>query len=175
MEQHRQSSSFVLHSRNATSFSRFLRKLSQLKPTFFPPSSYFPTQRYIIEASLLHAELLDRVLVVPTVVYARACEFDKLTCQGQLSSFISLCFRARAHRSVLLWVSGCFFTGVAYAKMVNRGDALQSDEWRDSPIEKQWAWLIPTKVSSLSSSSLFLSLSRSKLTILLSLLRSASS
>ncbi|KAL7412006.1 hypothetical protein BDY24DRAFT_342213 [Mrakia frigida] len=71
--------------------------------------------RYIIEASLLHAELLDRVLVVPTVVYARACEFDKLTCQ-------------------------------AYAKMVNRGDALQSDEWRDSPIEKQWAWLIPTEL-----------------------------
>lgn len=35
----------------------------------------------------------------------------------------------------------------AFATMVNRGDAMQSDEWRDSPIEKQWAWLIPTEAS----------------------------
>lgn len=32
--------------------------------------------RYIIEASLLHAILLDRVLVLPSFVYARSCEFS---------------------------------------------------------------------------------------------------
>jgi hypothetical protein len=30
--------------------------------------------RYIIEASLLHAKLLNRVLVLPSFVYARSCE-----------------------------------------------------------------------------------------------------
>lgn len=34
----------------------------------------------------------------------------------------------------------------AFAKMVNRGDALESDEWRHEPYEKQWAWLIPIEV-----------------------------
>lgn len=57
----------------------------------------------------------------------------------------------------------------AFAKMVNRGDALESDEWRDSPIEKQWAWLIPTEVSSLSSRvSPFLALREAHSTRLLS-------
>ena len=32
--------------------------------------------RYIIEAGLLHANLLNRTLVVPTFVYARACEWN---------------------------------------------------------------------------------------------------
>ncbi|KAF8575349.1 hypothetical protein K439DRAFT_1370155 [Ramaria rubella] len=32
--------------------------------------------RYIIEASLLHAKLLNRVLVLPTFVYARSCDRD---------------------------------------------------------------------------------------------------
>ena len=32
--------------------------------------------RYIIEAGLLQAELLNRTLVVPSFVYARACEYD---------------------------------------------------------------------------------------------------
>ncbi|KAG8911421.1 hypothetical protein FRC02_006623 [Tulasnella sp. 418] len=30
--------------------------------------------RYIIETALLHAQLLDRTLILPTYVYARACE-----------------------------------------------------------------------------------------------------
>lgn len=30
--------------------------------------------RYIIEAALLHAQLLNRTLVLPSFVYARSCE-----------------------------------------------------------------------------------------------------
>jgi hypothetical protein len=33
-----------------------------------------------------------------------------------------------------------------YAVMVNRGDAVGSDEWRDLPIEKQMAFRIPTSI-----------------------------
>ncbi|KAF8340001.1 uncharacterized protein EI90DRAFT_2907527 [Cantharellus anzutake] len=36
--------------------------------------------RYIIEASLLHANLLNRTLVLPSYVYARACEHNIHTC-----------------------------------------------------------------------------------------------
>ncbi|KAI0275081.1 hypothetical protein BC834DRAFT_965522 [Gloeopeniophorella convolvens] len=36
--------------------------------------------RYIIEASLLQAELLNRTLVVPSFVYARACEYNITVC-----------------------------------------------------------------------------------------------
>jgi len=32
--------------------------------------------RYIVEASLLHAQLLNRTLVIPSFVYARACEYE---------------------------------------------------------------------------------------------------
>ena len=32
--------------------------------------------RYITEAGLFQAELLNRTLVVPSFVYARACEYD---------------------------------------------------------------------------------------------------
>ncbi|KAF8760852.1 GDP-fucose protein O-fucosyltransferase [Rhizoctonia solani] len=34
--------------------------------------------RYIFEASLLHAQLLNRTLVLPSFIYARACEWDIL-------------------------------------------------------------------------------------------------
>ncbi|CAE6446175.1 unnamed protein product [Rhizoctonia solani] len=36
--------------------------------------------RYIFEASLLHAQLLNRTLVLPSFVYARACEWDIQVC-----------------------------------------------------------------------------------------------
>lgn len=36
--------------------------------------------RYIIEASLLHAKILNRTAIIPGYVYARACEFDIRTC-----------------------------------------------------------------------------------------------
>jgi hypothetical protein len=36
--------------------------------------------RFIIEAALLQAELLDRTLVIPSFVYARACEYNMYVC-----------------------------------------------------------------------------------------------
>ncbi|TIB81590.1 hypothetical protein E3Q22_00934 [Wallemia mellicola] len=36
--------------------------------------------RYIIESSLLHAQILNRTAILPGYVYARACEFDQATC-----------------------------------------------------------------------------------------------
>jgi len=32
--------------------------------------------RYIIDAALLQSQILHRTLVIPSFVYARACEFD---------------------------------------------------------------------------------------------------
>ncbi|KIJ61486.1 hypothetical protein HYDPIDRAFT_96607 [Hydnomerulius pinastri MD-312] len=68
--------------------------------------------RYIIETALLHGRVLNRTTIIPSFVYARACEFDIATC-------------------------------AAYAPMVNRGDATNTDEWRHLPIEQQMAWRIP--------------------------------
>ncbi|KAI6158093.1 hypothetical protein BKA82DRAFT_996464 [Pisolithus tinctorius] len=68
--------------------------------------------RYIIETALLHGRILNRTSIIPSFVYARACEFDIYTC-------------------------------AAWATMVNRGDAVGSDEWRLLPYEKQMAWRIP--------------------------------
>ncbi|KZV87092.1 hypothetical protein EXIGLDRAFT_724109 [Exidia glandulosa HHB12029] len=71
--------------------------------------------RYIIEASLMHAALLNRTLVLPSFVYARACEHH-----------ISVCAQ--------------------YAFMVNRGDAIGWNDWRDLPIEQQMGFRIPMDV-----------------------------
>ncbi|CEL57748.1 hypothetical protein RSOLAG1IB_02492 [Rhizoctonia solani AG-1 IB] len=48
--------------------------------------------RYIFEASLLHAQLLNRTLVLPSFVYARACEWDIQLC----ASFASMVNRGDA-------------------------------------------------------------------------------
>lgn len=71
--------------------------------------------RYIIEGGLSQARLLNRTLVLPSFVYARACEFSNDVC-------------------------------AKHAKMVNRGDAVGSDEWRSLPLEKQMAWVIPLEL-----------------------------
>ncbi|KAG9125975.1 hypothetical protein FRC07_005383 [Ceratobasidium sp. 392] len=68
--------------------------------------------RFIIEAGLLHASLLNRTLVLPSFVYARACEFEIYAC-------------------------------AAFTTMVNRGDALNSDEWRNDPIQQQMGFKLP--------------------------------
>ncbi|KAI9439096.1 hypothetical protein H4582DRAFT_2142398 [Lactarius indigo] len=68
--------------------------------------------RYIYEAALLQAELLNRTLVLPSFVYARACEYDITVCAD-------------------------------YATMVNKGDVIGSDEWREMPIEQQMGFRIP--------------------------------
>ncbi|KAF8266931.1 hypothetical protein EI94DRAFT_1583000 [Lactarius quietus] len=71
--------------------------------------------RYIIEAALLQAELLNRTLVLPSFVYARACEYNITVCAD-------------------------------YATMVNKGDAIGSNEWRELPIEEQMGFRIPISV-----------------------------
>ncbi|KAF9520537.1 hypothetical protein BS47DRAFT_1287025 [Hydnum rufescens UP504] len=74
-----------------------------------------PAMRYILESAVLHATLLNRTLVAPSWVYARACQFNVTVC-------------------------------ASYATMVNRGDAMGSDEWRELPIEQQMGWRIPINV-----------------------------
>src|SRR5882762_4686690 len=92
--------------------------------------------RYIIEASLLQAQLLNRTLVLPSFLYARACEYDmyvtlSLPCTST-ASFISLA----------IYSTVC----ADYTSMVNKGDAVGWDEWRDMPIEKQMGFRIPISV-----------------------------
>ncbi|KAF8481624.1 hypothetical protein DFH94DRAFT_825446 [Russula ochroleuca] len=71
--------------------------------------------QYIIDAALLQSILLNRTLVLPSFIYARACEFHIAACAD-------------------------------YAAMVNRGDAVGSEEWRELPIEQQMAFRIPISV-----------------------------
>jgi len=71
--------------------------------------------QYILDAALLQAHLLNRTLIIPSFVYARACEYHIETC-------------------------------AEYADMVNRGEAVESDQWQELPIEKQMAWRIPMSV-----------------------------
>lgn len=86
--------------------------------------------RYIIETALLHGRILNRTTIIPSFVYARACEFDLCAPTfPDLSHILTLCLSRP--------------TCAAYATMVNRGDAVHSDEWRELPIEQQMAWRIP--------------------------------
>ncbi len=92
--------------------------------------------RYIFEAALLQAQLLNRTLVLPSFVYARACEYDmyvtlSLPCTCT-ASFISLTI--------------CSKVCADYATMVNKGDAINTDEWRNMPIEKQIGFRIPISI-----------------------------
>ena len=82
--------------------------------------------RYIIEASLLHAHLFNRTLVLPSFVYARACEHDMYVVEGYTYLPVHV-------------VTDLSFSTVcaAFATMVNRGDAVGLDEWRHLPIETQ--------------------------------------
>lgn len=87
--------------------------------------------RYIIEAGVVQAELLNRTLVIPSFVYARGCEFD-------------MC----AHSAtVKLLASFSFSTACAtLAPTVNRGDALGIDTWRGQPIQNQMGWKIDIRL-----------------------------
>ncbi|KAG6331977.1 hypothetical protein ID866_7110 [Astraeus odoratus] len=86
--------------------------------------------RYIIETALHHGALLNRTVIIPSFVYARACEYSK--------SVVDLVFPDSQ-------TDGGLSSDVcaAYATMVNRGDAVNSDEWRELPEEKQMAWKVP--------------------------------
>ena len=91
--------------------------------------------QYILDAALLQASLLNRTLVIPSFVYARACEYHM---------YVLFCFipPAASSRCILERSETC----AEYAVMVNRGDAVSSDEWRELPIEKQMAFRIPISV-----------------------------
>ena len=51
--------------------------------------------RYIIDAALLQAELLNRTLVIPSFVYARACEYELyvIPCTQNCCHFIAMSHR----------------------------------------------------------------------------------
>ncbi|KAF9229267.1 hypothetical protein BS17DRAFT_792228 [Gyrodon lividus] len=68
--------------------------------------------RYIIEASVLQAKLLNRTLILPSFVYARSCAYDTSVCADE-------------------------------AQMVNKGDAVGWNDWRDLPLDQQMAWRLP--------------------------------
>ncbi len=56
--------------------------------------------RYIIEAALLEAELLNRTLVLPSFVYARACEYNMCVTRSPpcVNALIPLFFCHLQHR-----------------------------------------------------------------------------
>jgi hypothetical protein len=91
--------------------------------------------QYILDAALLQANLLNRTLVIPSFIYARACEFDM---------YVFFCFTlpVASLQRIFERSEAC----ADYAIMVNRGDALGSDEWRELPIEKQMAFRIPISI-----------------------------
>lgn len=71
--------------------------------------------KYILEAAINQAGVLNRTAILPSFVYARACELPNEEC-------------------------------AAFLPMVNRGDALNSDEWRRLPLDEQMAWKMPLEV-----------------------------
>jgi hypothetical protein len=89
--------------------------------------------QYILDAALLQARLLNRTLVIPSFVYARACEYHMYV-------LFRVSHLLRPHHNA--GSEAC----ADYAVMVNRGDAVGSDEWRELPIEKQMAFRIPISI-----------------------------
>ncbi|KAH0838292.1 hypothetical protein J3R83DRAFT_6569 [Lanmaoa asiatica] len=91
-------------------------------PTYVPATGFFKERlsmeeikamvRYIIEASVFQARLLNRTLILPSFVYARSCAYEISVCADE-------------------------------APMLNRGDAVGWDNWRELPIEQQMGWQIP--------------------------------
>ncbi|KAI9439114.1 hypothetical protein H4582DRAFT_1813373 [Lactarius indigo] len=76
-------------SQSSSPISDFLT-LEQIRDIVAPTRGFFSRDyslnlgwnnvRYIIEAALLQAELLNRTLVIPSFVYARACEYNITVC-----------------------------------------------------------------------------------------------
>jgi hypothetical protein len=91
--------------------------------------------QYILEAALLQANLLNRTLVIPSFVYARACEYHM---------YVFFCFTppVASSQCVIESSEAC----ADYAVMVNRGDAVGMDDWRELPIEQQMAFRIPISI-----------------------------
>ena len=89
--------------------------------------------RYILDAAVLQANLLNRTLVIPSFVYARACHYNL---------YAVVCLVPIVILPHLLTVI-CSTICADYAPMVNKGDAIGWDEWRDLPYEQQMAFRIP--------------------------------
>ena len=91
--------------------------------------------QYILNSAVLQANLLNRTLVIPSFVYARACEYHM---------YVFVCFTppTTSSQSFIERSDAC----ADYAVMVNRGEAVGSDEWRELPIEKQMAFRIPISI-----------------------------
>jgi hypothetical protein len=55
--------------------------------------------RFIIETALLQAELLNRTLVIPSFVYARACEYNMYVTLSllRINALMPLLFRRLQH------------------------------------------------------------------------------
>ena len=89
--------------------------------------------RYILDAAVLQAELLNRTLVIPSFVYARACQYNMCV------------FTHLNPTAVLPWLLIFMRSTVCadYATMVNKGDAIGWEEWRELPYEQQMGFRIP--------------------------------
>lgn len=89
--------------------------------------------RYILDAAVLQAELLNRTLVIPSFVYARACQYNLYV----VSRLRSTAFLTR----FLIFMRSTVCAD--YATMVNKGDAIGWEEWRNLPYEQQMGFRIP--------------------------------
>ena len=89
--------------------------------------------RYILDAAVLQANLLNRTLVIPSFVYARSCAYNM---------YAVICLAPIVVLPQLL-IFICSTVCAEYATMVNKCDAIGQDEWRDLPYEQQMAFRIP--------------------------------
>ena len=89
--------------------------------------------RYILDAAVLQANLLNRTLVIPSFVYARSCAYNM---------YAVICL-APVVVILQLFIFVCSTVCADYATMVNKGDAVDSEEWRDLPYEQQMGFRIP--------------------------------
>ena len=89
--------------------------------------------RYILDAAVLQANLLNRTLVIPSFVYARSCAYNM---------YAVICLAPIVVLPQLL-IFICSTVCAEYATMVNKGDAIGWEEWRDLPYEQQMAFRIP--------------------------------
>ncbi|GJJ13806.1 hypothetical protein Clacol_008063 [Clathrus columnatus] len=84
--------------------------------------------KYIIEAALIQAKLLNRVLVLPSYLYARNCEYDKWV-----------------YLLPILDLSGVSDVCSQYALWVSRENSVGWGEPREEP-ERNMAWQLPIEI-----------------------------
>ena len=89
--------------------------------------------RYILDAAVLQAELLNRTLVIPSFVYARACQYNMYVITHLDPTAVSSRLLIHVRSTVC----------ADYATMVNKGDAVGWEEWRKLPYEQQMGFRIP--------------------------------